>query len=106
MCVVVSPLRALMKDQVDNARLPVAALTSETPERQKQLLYAQLEGHVPLALKCLLVAPEMLDCNQRLVQALGRLARRGQLSLVAVDEAHCIVDWGVSPLQRLSPAQP
>lgn len=98
---VVSPLRALMKDQVDNAPLPVAALTSDTGEGLKERLYAQLEGKVPLGIKCLLVSPEMLHTNQRLVNALTRLARRKELSLVAIDEAHCVVDWGAcAPLKR------
>jgi bloom syndrome protein len=101
--VVVSPLRALMKDQVDNAPLPVAALTSDTGEALKQRLFAQLEGHAPLGIKCLLVSPEMLHVNQKLVNALARLARRGMLSLIAVDEAHCVVDWGARALKQQPP---
>ena len=91
-----SPLRALISDQVKNARplVPSAALTSDTPEALRQRLYAQLEGATRLELKCLFVAPELLDTNKRVVRALARLAQRGQLSLVAVDEAHCVVDWG------------
>jgi bloom syndrome protein len=95
-CVVISPLRALMKDQVDHACVPTMALVSDTPEGDKQRLYAQLDGHAPLTLKCLLVSPEMLDRTQRLYNALARLAKQGLLSLVAVDEAHCVVDWGTT----------
>jgi superfamily II DNA helicase RecQ len=104
LCVVVSPLRALMKDQVDNAPLPVAALTSDTGEALKQRLFAQLEGHAPLGIKCLLVSPEMLHVNQKLVNALARLARRGMLSLIAIDEAHCVVDWGAHAPLKQQPA--
>ena len=49
-----SPLRALMKDQVDGAPswFNIAALKSDTPERQREALMAQLEGRAELKLKC------------------------------------------------------
>ena len=111
-----------MKDQVDGAPrcITIAALQSDTPEHARQAIFAQLEGRCELklkcdalrsyiaalpahayaraapvaALRCLLVSPEMLDVNTRLRKALQGLALRGLLSLLAVDEAHCVCDWG------------
>ena len=54
LAVVVSPLRALMKDQVDGAPtgFNIKALQSGTPDVERQAIYAQLEGNAALTLKC------------------------------------------------------
>ena len=95
--VVVSPLRALMADQLASLeRLGVSALalTSDTSQAVRAACYRQLQGTEPLTLKLLYLAPEMLAVNKSLMALLAGLAQRGLLSLVAVDEAHAIVDWG------------
>ena len=87
--VVVSPLIALMKDQVDALRargMAAAALHSGMPPQERQAAEAALaRGH----LKLIYVAPE------RLGHAAFRsaLAQAGPARLV-VDEAHCISQWG------------
>ena len=98
--VVVSPLRALMADQLGAlARAGVAArsLTGETQEGERADLYRQLRGTAPLVTRVLFLSPEMLELNHSLVDMLAAMAQQQQqqrLSLVAIDEAHCVVDYG------------
>ncbi len=87
--VVVSPLIALMKDQVDFLRgrgIAAAVVNSAQPPAQTQRVLEELERG---AYRLLYVAPE------RLMQPafLQRMAR-WNVSLLAIDEAHCISDWG------------
>jgi len=86
---VVSPLIALMKDQVDalNALgVPAARLDSSRTGNEVQAIYRDMErGH----LKLLYVAPERL-ANERFLARLERVS----ISLMAVDEAHCVSEWG------------
>ncbi len=88
---VVSPLIALMKDQVDalTARgVPAAALTSAaSAEQQRDILDGMRAGLFTLVY----VAPERFR-SPRFVDALRALGDR--LALVAIDEAHCISEWG------------
>ena len=88
---VVSPLISLMQDQVGALRrrgLPAAYLNSALDALQQQLILdAVLAGRVRL----LYCAPERLGS---LVRLLRRAAPPVRLVLLAVDEAHCIVEWG------------
>jgi ATP-dependent DNA helicase RecQ len=86
---VVSPLIALMKDQVDGLRqsgVAAAMLTSAQDASERRAVHAALERG---ELKLLYVAPERL----LLEGFLERLVARG-LSAIAIDEAHCISHWG------------
>jgi ATP-dependent DNA helicase RecQ len=88
--VVVSPLIALMKDQVDALRqngIPAAFLnSSQSQEEQNGVLWRIRAGE----LKLLYVAPERLIGEARFVEFL----RAVKVALVAIDEAHCISQWG------------
>ena len=86
---VVSPLIALMKDQVDALRangIAAACINSTLPYSEINRVQEQARQGV---LKILYVAPERLS-QQGFQSFLGRL----KVSLVAVDEAHCISVWG------------
>src|SRR5262249_23029189 len=89
LAVVVSPLIALMKDQVDGLRqagVPAAALnSSQTPADRAAVMRAITGGAVQL----LYLAPERLVMDG----FLERLQRAAP-AFVAVDEAHCISQWG------------
>ena len=86
---VISPLIALMKDQVDalTARnIHAARLDSSLTAEETAELYRRLDDR---SLKLLYVAPERL-ANQNFRRRLSSL----KISLLAIDEAHCMSSWG------------
>ena len=88
-CLVISPLIALMKDQVDTLRvleLPVISVHSLMGMAEQDEALSRIAAG---AYKIIYVSPERLR-NNLFMAAL----RKQPVSLVAVDEAHCISEWG------------
>lgn len=93
LCIVISPLIALMQDQVDALKqLGVSAAflnSSLDAEAAREVLWQSRRGE----LKLLYVAPERL-MTESFLNLLERLQQDTGIALFAIDEAHCVSQWG------------
>lgn len=88
-CIVITPLIALMKDQVDRLiRLGIPAVAIHSGMSRSQINIA-LDNCIYGSTKLLYIAPERVNTELFIMRL-----RRMKVSLVAVDEAHCISQWG------------
>ena len=111
---VISPLVALMQDQVAQLRrrgIAAACLHNGLPLQELRQLQQQIQKGT---LRLLYLAPERLQ-GEACRQLLEELHDQGQLVALAVDEAHCISNWGhdfrpdyrrLGQLRRLCPGVP
>ncbi len=109
-CIVITPLIALMKDQVDNLRrrgIRAAAIYSGLTHEE---ILITLENCIFGAIKLLYVSPERL--SSELFQT---KLRHMKVSFITVDEAHCISQWGydfrpsyleIAKIRRILPSAP
>jgi ATP-dependent DNA helicase RecQ len=89
LCVVISPLISLMKDQVDAAKangLDAEFLNSSLAPKERARVYLSLENH---QLDLLYVSPERFAMPDFLTTL-----KQAKVSFFAIDEAHCISEWG------------
>ena len=89
--IVVSPLIALMKDQVDallaNGIFGAFLNSSQPPEEQRRIIKEAENGNI----KLLYIAPERIPANS---EVFFEFIKKLNPSLFAIDEAHCISSWG------------
>lgn len=89
MAIIVSPLIALMKDQVDSLTacgVPAAFVNSSLSPAERRLVAQRVTSG---ELKMLYVTPERL-----VQQSMIEFLKKTQISFIAIDEAHCISHWG------------
>ncbi|MDI6048878.1 DNA helicase RecQ [Flavobacterium sp. XS2P24] len=85
--IVISPLIALMKDQVDGLKangIEACYINSSQTEEERQFYLERLKSNV---IKLVYIAPESLSFLDSIFNSLS-------ISLIAIDEAHCISSWG------------
>ena len=109
-CIVITPLIALMKDQVDHLRhqgIPAAAVYSGM---HRDAIVATLENWVLGGTRLLYISPERIGSDIFQVKL-----RHMKVSFITVDEAHCISQWGydfrpsylqIATIRRLVPEAP
>ncbi len=88
-CIVVTPLIALMKDQVDNLRKAGVKATAVYSGMTRQEIIVQLENCIFGGYKFLYVSPERLGTELFLAKLQAM-----QVCLLVIDESHCISQWG------------
>lgn len=109
-CLVVSPLIALMKDQVENLKRKEIKAMAITSVMHKNEIDIAFDNCIYGNFKFLYISPE------RLISDLARVRiKKMNVSLIAVDEAHCISQWGynfrpsylnINKIRELHPAAP
>ncbi|XP_040186863.1 ATP-dependent DNA helicase Q5 isoform X2 [Rana temporaria] len=93
--IVISPLIALIQDQIDHLealKIQACSLNSKLPAAERRQIMQDLECESPKT-KLLYITPEMAAASS-FQPTLNMLLSRGLLSYLIIDEAHCVSEWG------------
>ena len=94
--IVLSPLLALIDNQIGQLRsrgINAEALNSKTTASERKKIIASLKSAQPTVTKLLYITPE-LAATTGFRGLLRSLHERGKIQRIAVDEAHCVSEWG------------
>eukprot|EP00762_Andalucia_godoyi_P001336 ANDGO_04799.mRNA.1 ATP-dependent DNA helicase Q-like 4A len=93
-CIVISPLVALMQDQVDSLianEVPACALRQGTTLEESRECFAKAAND---EMKLIYLTPERLQASKWTLSQIDFLHQNGLLNYVVIDEAHCVSQWG------------
>ena len=94
--IIISPLKALIKDQMDNLQkrnIPVLSFYGDTTKNEKELLASEIYNHQN-TYHLIYTTPETIENNMQFREYLDVLEYRNKLDRFVIDEAHCISQWG------------